>query len=60
MSDFEVHAIGHYEELRLSRELAKAIEKELTSFGKVMPQSVLVAYDALKKHYAWQIENGIQ
>lgn len=60
MSDFEVHNIGHFEEIRLSRELAAAIEQELQSYGKVVPHSVLQAYEKLKKHYNWQIENGIQ
>jgi hypothetical protein len=54
--DFEVHNIGHFEEIKLSRLLANAIEKEIGS----MPDSVLSAYRDLKKHYEWQIENGIQ
>jgi len=54
--DFEVHNIGHFEEIKLSRLLANAIEKEISS----MPDSVLKAYVDLKKHYEWQIENGVQ
>jgi len=54
--DFEVHNIGHFEEIKLSRLLANAIEKEIGS----MPDLVLSAYRDLKKHYEWQIENGIQ
>lgn len=60
MKDFEVHKIGHYEEIKLSRELAKAIEQELQSFGQVVPHSVYNAYLKLRSHYQWQIENGIQ
>jgi hypothetical protein len=58
MSDFEVHNIGHFEEIKLSRELANAIEQELQSYGQVIPHSVMQAYLRLKKHYEWQIENG--
>lgn len=60
MKDFEVHSVGHYEEIKLSRELASAIAQELAMYGKVVPHSVLVAYERLKKHYEWQIENGVQ
>jgi hypothetical protein len=58
MSDFEVHNIGHFEEIKLSRELANAIEQELQAYGQVIPHSVMQAYLRLKKHYEWQIENG--
>jgi hypothetical protein len=59
MKDFEVHEIGHYEEIRLSRELANAIEQELQSYGQVIPHSVMQAYQRLKAHYAKQIEAGL-
>ena len=58
MKDFEVHERGHFEEIRLSRELARAIESELGQWGQVVPQSVLDAYNKLKLHYERQIENG--
>lgn len=51
---------AHIEELRLSRELAKAIGQELESFGQVIPHSVMVAYRNLLQHYAKEIEEGIQ
>lgn len=50
----------YLEEIRLSRELAKAIGQELESFGQVVPQSVMVAYTNLLRHYAREIENGVQ
>lgn len=50
---------NHYEEIRLSRELAKAIEQELQSFGQVIPHSVYTAYLRLKEHYAREIEEGV-
>lgn len=46
----------YLEEIRLSRELAKAIGQEVES----IPQSVMVAYTNLLKHYAREIENGVQ
>ena len=46
----------YLEEIRLSRELAKVIGQELESF----PQSVMVAYTNLLRHYAREIENGVQ
>jgi hypothetical protein len=51
---------AHYEELRLSRELAKAIGQEVESFGQVVPHSVMVAYKNLLQHYAKEIEEGVQ
>jgi len=60
MPDFEVHPIGYAQEIKLSRELAKAIEQELTSYGKVIPKSVYDAYIRLKNHYQKQIEDNIQ
>ncbi len=49
----------HYEEIRLSRALAKAIEQETEQFGQVVPYSVYQAYLNLKKHYQVEIENGV-
>lgn len=53
--DFETHPIGTLKEIQLSRALAMAIENELA----VSPfsENILSAYNQLKKHYAWQIEN---
>ncbi len=47
---------AHYEEIRLSRELVKAIGQELES----VPQSVMAAYTKLLQHYAKEIEEGVQ
>lgn len=58
MSDFEVHQIGSFTEIKLSRALARAIEQNLIQYGNVVPQDVLNAYNELKKHYQWQIEEG--
>jgi hypothetical protein len=51
---------SHYEEIRLSRELAKAIGQEVEQYGQVVPHSVMVAYKNLLQHYAREIEEGIQ
>lgn len=50
----------YYEELKLSRELAKAIGQEVESYGQVVPHSVMVAYTRLLQHYAKEIEEGVQ
>lgn len=55
MSDFEVHERGTATEIRLSRELARAIEQELQSYGQVIPHSVFQAYQRLSAHYQLQI-----
>lgn len=59
MSDFEVHAIGTTTEIRLSRELARAIEQIIVQYGPgIIPKSILRAYNELNDHYARQIEMG--
>ena len=47
------------EEIRLSRELANAIDQEIKSFGKVVPQSVLNAFNRLNEHYRKEMEEGV-
>jgi hypothetical protein len=51
--------MGSYTEIKLSRALAKTIEQNLIQFGNVMPQDVIMAYHELRKHYQWQIEQGV-
>jgi len=51
---------AHYEEIRLSRELAKEIGQVVEQFGQVVPHSVMAAYTRLLQHYAKEIEEGIQ
>jgi hypothetical protein len=58
--DFEVSPRGYAQEIRLSRALAKAIEEEISSFGHIVPHSVMRAYLKLKAHYQQQIEQGLQ
>jgi hypothetical protein len=41
----------YLQEIRLSRELARAIEQELNHYGKVIPSSVHAAYLKLVEHY---------
>lgn len=59
MNDFEVHEPGSFTEIKLSRALAQTIEQNLIQFGNVMPQDVIKAYHELRKHYQWQIEQGV-
>lgn len=57
MSDFEVHPIGTFAEIKYSRELANAIEQITQQYGNgIVPESVLKAYLKLRQHYAIQIE----
>jgi hypothetical protein len=53
--DFETHSIGTAREIQYSRALAMAIEKELGV--SYFSENVLDAYEKLKAHYTWQIEN---
>ena len=59
MSDFEVHPIGTAREIRLSRDLARAIESNIEQYGNVVPHDVLQAYLKLKDYYAYQIESEL-
>jgi hypothetical protein len=47
---------AHYEEIRLSRELVKAIGQE----NPPMSETTQKAYMKLLEHYAKEIEEGIQ
>jgi len=58
MNDFEVHPIGHFEEIRLARKLMNAI-CDYQNFEALHP-SVLEEVKKLKKLYERQIEEGIQ
>jgi hypothetical protein len=50
----------YLEEIRLSRELARAIEQITTQYGGVVPHSVYSAYLRLVEHYQKEMELGIQ
>jgi hypothetical protein len=41
----------YLQEIRLSRELTRAIEQELNQYGKIIPSSVHTAYLKLVDHY---------
>jgi hypothetical protein len=57
MNDFEVHNIGTFQEIKLSRELANAIEKHLNNTP--LPSEILQAYLELRQLYNKQIQEGI-
>jgi hypothetical protein len=60
MKDFEVHPIGTFTEVKLSRELVHAIEQVTQQYGTgIIPTSVLTAYMELRNHYAIQIESEL-
>lgn len=54
MSDFEVVERGTITELQLARNLARAIEEITFQYNRVLPYSVMVAYNKLKEHYESQ------
>lgn len=49
----------YIEEIRLSRELTRAIESELASFGKVIPEPVYRAYIKLQELYRQQMVDNL-
>jgi len=60
MKDFEVHPIGTFTEVKLSRELVHGIEQVTQQYGTgIIPTSVLTAYMELRNHYAIQIESEL-
>jgi hypothetical protein len=56
-TDFETHPRGTAEEIRLSRNLARAIEDITEQYGSLIPQSVMTQYSLLLEHYKYHIEN---
>lgn len=61
MKDFEVHARGTTEEIRLSRELTQAIQQLIEQYGEgIIPNSIRTPYNRLLGQYMRQIqmENG--
>ena len=56
MSDFETHPRGTNDELRLSRELANAIENELQNDPESIPILIRQAYNRLYGQYIRQIQ----
>jgi|688.fasta_scaffold921693_2 hypothetical protein len=56
VNDFETHPVGTAEEIKLSRDLARAIEQIIAQYGLVVPNSVVASYNKLLKHYEKQME----
>ena len=54
--DFETHPTGTAEEIKLSRDLARAVEQIIAQYGLVVPNSVVASYNKLLKHYEKQME----
>lgn len=57
-TDFEVHPRGTADEIRLSRELMKAMQTEMESYGAgLFPVPVQQAYNRLYGQYIRQIQS---
>jgi hypothetical protein len=54
--DFETHPLGTAQEIKLSRDLARAVDQVIKQYGLVVPQSVVVPYNRLLEHYQKQME----
>lgn len=54
MSDCEVVEKGTIREIELARNLVRAIEEITFQYNRVLPYSVMVAYNKLKEHYESQ------
>lgn len=59
MTDFETHPRGTNEELRLSRELAQAIEAQLREDPQAIPLAIRQAYNRLYGQYVRQLQNDV-
>lgn len=58
VNDYETHPKGTAEEIRLSRELARAIDQIIKQYGIVVPQSVIKPYNKLLEHYQKEMNYG--
>ena len=56
INDYETHPIGTAQEIKLSRDLARAIDQIIKQYGLVVPQSVVTPYNRLLEHYQKQME----
>ena len=56
INDYETHPTGTAQEIKLSRDLARAIDQIIKQYGLVVPQSVVTPYNRLLEHYQKQME----
>jgi hypothetical protein len=54
--DFETHPVGTAQEIKLSRDLARAVDEIIKQYGLVVPNSVVAPYNRLLEHYQKQME----
>jgi len=59
MNDFEVMPIGTYREVKLSRELMHAIEKEIIKNPDTIPLEIIQAYKRLYGEYIRQQQQEV-
>ena len=58
LNDFETHPLGTREEIKLSRDLARAVDQVIKQYGLIVPQSVIVPYNKLLEHYKKEMDYG--
>jgi hypothetical protein len=58
VNDFETHPTVTAEEIKLSRELARAIDQIIKQYGIIVPQSVIKPYNKLLEHYQKEMNYG--
>ena len=54
--DYETHPTGTAQEIKLSRDLARAVDQIIKQYGLVVPNSVVAPYNRLLEHYQKQME----
>lgn len=59
MIDFETHTRGTNQEIKLSRELAQAIEQQLREDPEAIPLAIREAYNRLYSHYVIQLQTEV-
>ena len=56
--DFETHPQGTAQEIKLSRDLARAVDGIIKQYGIIVPQSVIKPYNKLLEHYQKEMDYG--
>ena len=52
-----IHRVNNVDPIKIIEQ--DSVRDIMSKFGNVMPQDVIIAYHELRKHYQWQIEQGV-